>query len=107
MAPEDENTWPKPIASVSLPATGLLRLASILGPQGPIPVSRSAWYEGIKRGRFPKPIKLGPRTTAWRVDDIRQLIERGDLNHAPAAGSVMAPAGNRANHHRRARARPR
>ena len=33
--------------------------------------------------RLPKPVKLGPRTTAWRVEDIRELIERlgnGDDN---------------------------
>jgi prophage regulatory protein len=54
---------------------GLLRLAQILAPNGPIPVSRSAWYEGIKVGRFPAPVKLGPRITAWRVKDIRALIE--------------------------------
>ncbi|MCO5161269.1 MAG: AlpA family phage regulatory protein [Mesorhizobium sp.] len=60
-----------------LPATGFLRLTSILAPNGPIPVSKSTWWAGIKDGRFPKPIKLGPRITAWRVDDIRALIERG------------------------------
>ena len=26
--------------------------------------------------RFPKPVKLGPKTTAWRVEDIVALIER-------------------------------
>jgi predicted DNA-binding transcriptional regulator AlpA len=57
--------------------TGFLRLASILAPNGPIPVGRSTWWAGIKSGRFPKPIKLGPRTTAWRVEDIRALIEKG------------------------------
>jgi hypothetical protein len=41
------------------------------------PVGRSSWWAGIKSGRFPKPVKLGPRTTAWRVEDIRALIERG------------------------------
>jgi prophage regulatory protein len=60
-----------------LPATGFLRLTSILSPNGPIPVSKSTWWAGIKDGRFPKPVKLGPRITAWRVDDIRALIERG------------------------------
>jgi len=55
---------------------GFLRLSSILAPMGPIPVGRSTWWEGVKSGRFPKPVKLGPRTTAWRVEDIRQLIER-------------------------------
>ena len=39
-----------------------------------IPVRKSCWWEGVKAGRFPKPVKLGPRVTAWRVEDIRALI---------------------------------
>ena len=61
----------------ALPETGFVRLASILAPRGPIPVSKSTWWEGVKTGRFPKPVKLGPRITAWRVEDIRKLIENG------------------------------
>ncbi len=61
----------------TLPDTGFLRLPSILAPIGPIPVSKSTWWAGIKTGRFPKPVKLGPRITAWRVEDIRALIEKG------------------------------
>ena len=60
------------------PETGLVRLSSILAPKGPIPVSKSTWWAGIKTGRFPKPVKLGPRITAWRVEDIRALIEQGE-----------------------------
>jgi predicted DNA-binding transcriptional regulator AlpA len=30
----------------------------------------------VKDGRFPKPVKLGPRITAWRVEDIKELIEK-------------------------------
>ena len=60
-----------------LPETGFVRLTSILGPDGPIPVSKSTWWAGINAGRYPKPVKLGPRITAWRVEDIRALIERG------------------------------
>lgn len=40
-----------------------------------IPISRSAWWEGCRTGRYPKPVKLGPRTTVWRVEDIRAFIE--------------------------------
>jgi len=58
--------------------SGFLRLSSIVGPGKPIPVSKSTWWEGVKSGRFPKPVKLGPRITAWRVEDIRQLIERSE-----------------------------
>jgi predicted DNA-binding transcriptional regulator AlpA len=61
----------------TLPSTGLLRLSAILGPNGPIPVSKSTWWAGVKSGRFPQPVHLGPRTTAWRVEDIRALIEHG------------------------------
>ena len=61
----------------TLPADGFVRLPSIIGPGEPIPVSKSTWWKGIQDGRYPHPVKLGPRITAWRVDDIRALIERG------------------------------
>ena len=61
------------------PQTGFVRLSQILAPIGPIPVSKSTWWKGVKDGRFPKPKKLGPRTTVWIVEDIRALYE-GD-NH--------------------------
>lgn len=67
-----------------LPQTGFLRLRQIIGdlsadpPIPPIiPVRKSTWWQGVRDGRFPKPVKLGPRTTAWRVEDIRKLIEKG------------------------------
>jgi predicted DNA-binding transcriptional regulator AlpA len=60
-----------------MPEAGLVRLQQILSPLGPIPISRSAWWAGVKEGRFPKPVKLGPRMTAWRVEDIRALIQAG------------------------------
>ncbi|MEM1381751.1 MAG: AlpA family phage regulatory protein [Pseudomonadota bacterium] len=55
--------------------TGFVRLAQILAPRGPIPVSKSTWWQGVKDGRFPEPQKLGPRTTVWRAEDIRALYE--------------------------------
>jgi prophage regulatory protein len=60
-----------------LPKTGFLRLPSIIAPHGPIPVSKSTWWAGIKTGRYPKPVKLGVRISAWRVEDIRAFIEGG------------------------------
>jgi hypothetical protein len=63
-----------------LPETGFLRLCQIVGDprrgiQPIIPVSRSTWWSGVKSGRFPRPVKIGPRITAWRVEDIRRLVE--------------------------------
>ena len=60
----------------NLPETGFVRLRAILTPEGPIPVAKSTWWQGIKDGRFPKPVKIGPRITAWKVEDIRALIAR-------------------------------
>jgi prophage regulatory protein len=84
---------------MQLPETGFLRLSQIIGtaqvteqqaaenrrkkkgPKRPrpaipaiVPVRKSAWWDGVRSGRFPKPVKLGPRVTAWRVEDIRALI---------------------------------
>ena len=59
------------------PQTGFVRLSQILAPAGPIPVSNSTWWQGVKEGRFPASQKLGPRTTVWRVEDIRALFEGG------------------------------
>ena len=56
----------------SIPHTGFLRLYQVLKL---IPISESSWYSGIKNGRFPQPVKLGPRTTAYRAEDIRKLID--------------------------------
>lgn len=61
----------------ALPETGFVRLSAILAPRGPIPVSRSTWWAGVKAGRYPAPVKLGPRITAWRVSDLRKLIDNG------------------------------
>lgn len=69
-----------------LPETGYLRLVQIVGrpadPQknilgvtGIIPVSKSTWWAGVRSGRYPQPVKIGARCTAWRVEDIRALIE--------------------------------
>lgn len=64
------------------PRTGLVRLSQIIAPIGPIPVSKSTWWQGVRDGRFPKPLKLGPRTTVWRVEDIRALFEDADNGKA-------------------------
>ena len=55
-----------------LPETGFVRLPAILRV---FPISRSQWWAGVKTGRYPRSVKLGPRTTAWRVDDIRALLD--------------------------------
>lgn len=70
-----------------LPESGFVRLPQIIGDKkrgipAVVPVSKTAWWDGVKTGRFPKPVKLGPRTTAWRVEDIRRLINGNLENEA-------------------------
>jgi hypothetical protein len=61
---------------------GFVRINQIIGdpkakpPIEPlIPIGRTQWWDGVRSGRFPKSVKLGPRTTAWRVEDIKKLCE--------------------------------
>ena len=65
--------------SLDLPLVGFLRLRDIIGDRKAgippiIPVSRSVWYERVRAGRYPAPVKLGPRTSAYRVEDIPALL---------------------------------
>jgi hypothetical protein len=64
-------------------STGFFRLKTIIGDQNAvppikpiIPVSRSAWWQGIRDGRYPSGVKIGPRTTAWLQSDIKDLCSR-------------------------------
>lgn len=66
-----------------IPETGFIKLPAIIGNQKStppiqplIPISRTSWLDGVKSGKFPKPVKLGARSVAWRVADIRALVER-------------------------------
>lgn len=61
------------IEAPTLPATGFVRVKDVLKF---IPVSRSGWFEGVKTGRYPKPVKLSERVTAWKAEDIHELIRR-------------------------------
>lgn len=57
-----------------LPVAGFVRQRSLIAPEGPIPISKSALWDWIARGRFPRPIHLGARVTAWRVEDVRRFL---------------------------------
>jgi prophage regulatory protein len=55
-----------------IPETGFMRLTQVLSV---IPLGKTSWWEGVRSGRFPKPVKLSARCTAWRAEDIRDLIK--------------------------------
>jgi prophage regulatory protein len=73
-----------------------LRLKHILGdrksnpPIPPlVPLSRSTLWAKVKEGSFPKPVRLGPRTTAWRAADVLawaadpENFKASSPNHSP------------------------
>jgi len=62
---------------VNIPLVGLLRLPQILQL---IPVSASTWWAGCREGRFPQPVHLSKRVTAWRGPDIQRVIDGGEYN---------------------------
>ena len=79
--PAGSVTLLKPIQTLTF-----YRIWQILGnkkakpPVEPLlPISRSAFYAGIKKKIYPDPVKLSPRISAWRSEDVRELLER--FNH--------------------------
>jgi prophage regulatory protein len=53
----------------------LVRIEKIVGPNGLIPVSRSSFYQGIRDGIYPKAVRLGKRTSAWRLSELMRVIK--------------------------------
>ena len=53
----------------------LLRLKQVLEF---VPISKSSWWAGVKSGKYPKPIKLGERTTCWRLSEVMTVIDGGN-----------------------------
>lgn len=72
-----QKTETKKTATTTLPESlamnELLRLPAVLSV---VKIPKSSWWRGVKEERFPKPIKLGPRTSAWLASDIKALIDR-------------------------------
>lgn len=58
--------------SVTIPTTGFLRLAQVLTI---IPISKSTWFEGVRAGHYPKPVKIGQRASGWKAEEIAALVE--------------------------------
>ena len=58
-----------------------LRLSQIVRTKNSVgnpllPISKSSWWAGVRSGKFPAPVKLGPRTTAGRSSEIADLIDK-------------------------------
>lgn len=70
----------------TIPQIGFVRLREVLTV---IPVGKTCWWAGVKSGRFPKPVKLSERCTAWKAEDIHALMKQ-IAEQRPAQGRFVA-----------------
>jgi len=68
---------PKSERIISQPFDPLIRLPQVLQI---LPIGKSTWWTWIAEGKAPKGIKLGEKTTAWKLSDIQKLVD--DLSNA-------------------------
>lgn len=64
----------------TLPASGYVREAQLVRQRkhpnrlAILPFSSATLWRKVRAGEFPKPLKLGPRITAWPVESIREWM---------------------------------
>ena len=72
---------PRPLKNVRRPVAlpedddAYVRLSTVLSVY---PVGESTWHRGVADGRYPKPVKLSARVSAYKVGQIRQLLAAAD-----------------------------
>jgi predicted DNA-binding transcriptional regulator AlpA len=45
------------------------------GQTGVLSISAATWWDWVKRGKAPQPIKLSPGVTVWRLADVMAFAE--------------------------------
>lgn len=66
-----------------LPDTAFAREAQLV--PSPLPFSSATLWRKVRAKKFPAPIKLGERMTAWRVGDVRKWIAEQSAAAASAS----------------------
>lgn len=46
------------------------QLATERGVVGKLPVTSNTIWAWVRKGIFPAPVKLGGRTTVWKIEDV-------------------------------------
>jgi len=81
MQTQGHSELPAATVATALQAEGFVRLSTVLSV---VPVGRTRWYQGVRTGEFPAPVKIGEKVSAWRVSDIRKLIAKIESGGANA-----------------------
>ena len=81
------------MSSQLIPVTGFIRQAQLLGdPKAEppvaaiIPVGASTLWRWVNAGKFPKPVKLSERVTAWHAEEVRAWLDQ----HVTSTSQVAA-----------------
>lgn len=53
-----------------------------------LPIGRSTFLAGVRSGKYPKPLKLGEKTTVWRKSDIQKLVDQLSATPLEAKGGA-------------------
>lgn len=56
-----------------LPATGYVRMAQVAGPI--VPVHAATIWRWVRAKKFPQPVKLSERVTAFKAEEIRARLD--------------------------------
>ncbi|WP_342616592.1 AlpA family phage regulatory protein [Rhodoferax sp. GW822-FHT02A01] len=56
-----------------MPQVGYVRQALLI--PGILPISPATLWRWVSIGKFPKPVKISSRITAWRVADVTQWLQ--------------------------------
>lgn len=70
---------PPPAQPATINPQALLRLRQIVPAL--IPVSRSKFWDMVKKHEFPQPLKISEAITAWRGSDIIAWLESKVASH--------------------------
>ncbi|MER9141837.1 hypothetical protein NKH92_04010 [Mesorhizobium sp. M0871] len=65
----------------------LVRLKTIIGPNGLVPMSRSNWYAKVAAGLAPEAVKYG-RLSYWRLGEIELFLENPDAFYQGKTGGA-------------------
>lgn len=61
------------MSETNLPEIGFIREADL---RKIVPIGATTLWRWVREGKFPKPVKLSERVTAWRAEDVREWLSQ-------------------------------
>jgi predicted DNA-binding transcriptional regulator AlpA len=80
-SPKPATVKPRSNPAGNLPVSGYVRQSQLIPTI--LPFSSATLWRMVKKGRFPAPIKLSERVTAWSAEHVRQYLANPTGYRAP------------------------